>query len=93
MAPAYSKIASAHAQQIADHLMHHLASDPAPICSVKSSQAATKHDDTIYHEFEYSMNSDSPENGTKKKTKTLMFEDGDAKMWCDWRIEFDNWIR
>ena len=54
MAPAYSKIASADAQQISDRLIHHLASDPAPICYVKSSRASAKHDDSMYHEFEYS---------------------------------------
>jgi hypothetical protein len=93
MAPAYSKVASTDATQIADRLIHHLASDPAPICYVKSSRASAKHDDTMYHEFEYSMHSASPETGTKMKTKTLMFEDGDAEMWCDWRIEFDDLIR
>ena len=93
MAPAYSKMASTDASQIADRLIHHLASDPAPICYVKSSRAATKQDDTMYHEFEYNMHSASPANGTKMKNKTLMFEDGDAEMWCDWRITFDDLIR
>ena len=39
------------------------------------------------------MHSALPANGTKMKNKTLMFEDGDAEMWCDWRITFDDLIR
>ena len=51
-----------------------------------------KHDDMMHHGFESNLNSSTNESGNKMKTKTLMFEDRHAEMWCDWRIEFDDLI-
>jgi hypothetical protein len=47
--------------------------------------------DTMYHEFEYRLDN-ANKTLTKMSKKTLMFEDGDAEMWCDWRIKFDDLI-
>ena len=46
----------------------------------------------MYHEFEYRLDAEDKKS-TKMLKKTMMFEDGDAEMWCDWRIDFDDLIR
>ena len=90
MAPAHSKLHDA--SQVADRLTHHMASDPPPIKFMRSDRASKSPSDTMYHEFEYRLDS-ADKKSTKMSKKTLMFENGDAEMWCDWRIEFDDLIR
>jgi hypothetical protein len=90
MAPTYSKLNDT--SQVADRLNHHLVSDPPPIKFMRSDRASKPVADTMYHEFEYRLDN-LDENSTKMSKKTLMFENGDAEMWCDWRIEFEDLIR
>ena len=90
MAPTYSKLNDT--SQVADRLNHHLVSDPPPIKFMRSDRAFKPVADTMYHEFEYRLDN-LDENSTKMSKKTLMFENGDAEMWCDWRIEFEDLIR
>ena len=90
MAPAHSKLNDT--SQIADRLNHHLVSDPPPIKLMRSDRASKPVPVTMYHEFEYRLDSLDADS-TKMSKKTLMFENGDAEMWCDWRIEFDDLIR
>ena len=90
MAPAHSKLNDT--SQIADRLNHHLVSDPPPIKFMRSDRASKPVSDTMFHEFEYRLDSLDADS-TKMSKKTLMFENGDAEMWCDWRIEFDDLIR
>ena len=90
MAPAHSKLNDA--SQVVDQLIHHMASDPPPIKFMRSERATKIPADTMYHEFEYRLDATDKES-TKMSKKTLMFENGDAEMWCDWRIEFDDLIQ
>jgi hypothetical protein len=90
MAPAHSKLNDA--SQVADRLIHHMASDPPPIKFMRSERASKPPADTMYHEFEYRLDA-TDKKSTKMSKKTLMFENGDAEMWCDWRIEFEDLIR
>jgi hypothetical protein len=90
MAPAHSKLNDPF--QVADRLIHHMASDPPPIKFMRSDRASTSPSYTMYHEFEYRLDN-ADKKSTKMSKKTLMFENGDAEMWCDCRIEFDDLIR
>jgi hypothetical protein len=90
MAPAHSKLKDA--SQVTDRLTHHMASDPPPIKFMRSDCASKSPADTMYHEFEYRLDN-ANKKSMKMSKKTLMFENGDAEMWCDWRIEFDDLIR
>jgi hypothetical protein len=90
MAPAHSKLNDA--SQVADRLTHHMASDPPPIKFMRSERASKSPAGTMYHEFEYRLDN-ANKKSAKMSKKTLMFENGDAEMWCDWRIEFDDLIR
>jgi hypothetical protein len=69
-----------------------MASDPPPIKFMRSERASKSPVDTMYHEFEYRLNAQDKKS-TKMSKKMLMFENGDAEMWCDWRTEFDDLIR
>jgi hypothetical protein len=89
MAPAHSKLNDAF--QVADRLTHHMASDPPPIKFMRSERASKSPSHTMYHEFQYRLDS-ADKKSTKMSKKTLMFENGDGEMWCDWRIEFDDLI-
>jgi hypothetical protein len=80
MAPAHSKLNGA--SQVADCLTHHMASDPPPIKFMKSERASKSPADTMYHEFKYRLDN-ANKKSTKMSKKTLMFENGDAEMWCD----------
>jgi hypothetical protein len=90
MAPAHSKLNDAF--QVADRLTHHMASDPPPIKFMRSERASKSPSDTMYHEFQYHLDS-ADKKSTKMSKKTLMFENGDAEMWWDWRIKFEDLIR
>jgi hypothetical protein len=90
MAPAHSKLNDA--SQVADRLTHHIASDPPPIKFMRSNRASKSPADTMYHEFEYRLDN-ANKKSIKMSKKTLMFENGDAEMWCDWRIKFNDLIR
>jgi hypothetical protein len=90
MATAHSKLNDA--SQAVDRLTHHMASDPPPIKFMRSERASKSPADTMYHEFEYRLDN-ANKKSTKMSKKTLMFENGDAKMWCDWRIELEDLIR
>jgi hypothetical protein len=81
MAPAPSKLNDA--SQVADRLTHHMASDPPSIKFIRSGRASKSPADTMYHEFEYRLDN-ANKKFTKMSKKTLMFENGDAEMWCDW---------
>jgi hypothetical protein len=89
MAPAHSKLNDA--SQVADRLTHHMASDPPPIKFMRSDRASKSPAGTMYHEFEYRLDN-ANKKSTKMSKKTLMFENGDAEIWCDWRIKFDDLI-
>ncbi len=64
MAPAHSKLHDA--SQVADRLTHHMASDPPPIKFMRSDRASKSPSDTMYHEFEYRLDS-----ADKKSTKIV----------------------
>jgi hypothetical protein len=59
---------------------------------MRSERASKSPVDTMYHEFEYRLDAQDKKS-TKMSKKTLMFENGDAEMWCDWRIGFDDLVR
>jgi len=90
MAPNYSK--HKDASQASDRFIQHMASDPPPIKFIRSERAAKTPDDSMYHEFEFHIDKNDKKS-TKMSKKMLMFENGDAEMWCDWRIEFDDLVQ
>jgi hypothetical protein len=90
MAPAHSKLNDA--SQVDDCLIHHMASNPPPIKFMRSERAFKSPADTMYHEFEYRLDA-IDKKSTKMSKKTLMFENGDAEIWCDRQIKFDDLIR
>ena len=89
MAPNYSK--HKDTTQAADRFVQHMTSDPPPIKFTRSDRAAKKPDDSMYHEFEFRLDN-VDKKSTKMSKKMLMFENGDAEIWCDWRIEFDDLV-
>jgi hypothetical protein len=55
MAPAHSKLNDTF--QVADCLTHHMASNPPPIKLMRSERASKSPSDTMFHEFEYRLDS------------------------------------
>ena len=90
MAPAHSKLNNA--SQVADRLIHHMASDPPPIKFMRSERASKTPVDTMYHELEYRLDF-TDKKSMKMSKKTLMFKNGDAEMWWDWQIKFKDLIQ
>jgi hypothetical protein len=90
VAPAHSKLSDA--SEVADCLIHHMASNPPPIKCMRRERASRAPVDTMYHKFEYGLHA-RDKKSTKMSKKTLMFVNGNAEMWCNWQIKFEDLIQ
>lgn len=78
--------------RVAERIQSHVSSFPPPIAFAKSKRAKEKHDTSDYREFEMRFDISDKESQKTKKT-VLVFEDGDAEMWCEWREQLDELYR
>ena len=79
--------------EAAERISTHVRAFPPPIAFSKSKVALSKPTKDQFVKFKVWLNPNDDTSNDQTERVVLVFEDGDAETWCEFRRQFDDLIR